>query len=296
MANFLTSVFNGIVGFFSGYHWIVDLVDILLVALIIYYAIRMLRDSRAEQLMKGIFLLVLAFLFAWLFNFVTVKYLLQLLFDNGLLVLVVIFQPELRRILERTANSRSGLRSVFGLFSGDQQERHIQQLNRSIAAVCGATRNLQQMKMGALIVFERESRLGEIANTGTLINADPSTELVTNVFFNKAPLHDGAMIIRDGMILAAGCILPLSDRQIGSQLGTRHRAGVGMSENSDAVVVIVSEETGTISVAVGGRLERDFTPESLRVKLSNELSPAVQEETENRAKRTITKLWGRGKK
>jgi diadenylate cyclase len=295
MVDFFVSVWNWILGFFSTYNWFADTVDILLVALIIYYAIRMIRDSRAEQLIKGILLLLVAYLISSLFNFVTVKYLLQLLFDNGLLALVIIFQPELRRILEKAANSRSGLPSIVGIFTGEQQERQVQQLSQAISAVSVATKSLQQMKMGALIVFERNTRLGDIVNTGTVVDAQASDSLIVNLFFNKAPLHDGAVIIRDGKVFSAGCILPLSDNQnISRELGTRHRAGVGMSENSDAVVVIVSEETGAISVAVEGRLERDFTPESLRVKLSNELMPATEKtDTE---KRGIAKIWGKVKK
>ncbi len=295
MAEFFMTLWNTILGFFSTFNWFTDTIDILLVALIVFYIIRMIRDSRAEQLMKGLLVLVAAYFFSWLFNFVTVKYLLQLLFDNALLVLVVIFQPELRRMLEKTANSRSGLPSVFNVFSSEEKERYVLELNRSISAVSGAARTLRQLKMGALIVFERKTKLGEIANTGTVIDAVPTEDLVANIFFNKAPLHDGAMIIRDGKVYAAGCILPLSDNQhISRELGTRHRAGVGMSENSDAVVVIVSEETGNISVAVGGKLERDFTPESLRVKLSNELAPVSGED--ETAGRGLARLWGRKKK
>ena len=296
MTAFFATVWNAILGFFSTFNWFTDIIDILLVALIIYYAIRMIRDSRAEQLMKGIFLLLFAYFISWLFNFVTVKYLLQLLFDNGLLVLVVIFQPELRRVLEKAANSRSGLPSLVSVFSGEQQERQVQQINRAISATAAAVRTLQQLKMGALIVFERNTRLGEIVNTGTLVNAEPSGELIGNIFFNKAPLHDGAMIVRDGKVHAAGCILPLSDQNISSDLGTRHRAAVGMSENSDAVVVVVSEETGTISVAIGGRLDRDFTPESLRVKLRNELVPASETEEGKNSKWSFAKRKGGEKK
>lgn len=295
MAEFFGTLWNNVLGFFSTFNWFTDTLDILLVALIIFYVIRVIRDSRAEQLMKGLLVLLAAYLVAWLFNFVTVKYLLQLLFDNGLLVLVVIFQPELRRMLEKTANSRSGFSSILNVFSGEDKERVTMELNRSIQAVSGAARTLQQLKMGALIVFERNTKLGEIAGTGTVLDAVPTEDLVANIFFNKAPLHDGALIIRDGKLHAAGCILPLSDNQsISRELGTRHRAGVGMSENSDAVVVIVSEETGNISVAVGGNLERDFTPESLRVKLSNELMPLLKDE--QTAPRGVAKLWGWKKK
>ena len=146
----------------------------------------------------------------------------------------------------------------------------IKRWQKAISATCAAVQTLQKQKMGALIVFERTTKLGEIINTGTVVDADPTPELIGNIFFNKAPLHDGAMIIRDGKVYAAGCILPLTDNhQISSELGTRHRAGVGMSENSDAIVVIVSEETGTVSTAVGGELKRNFSPEALRVALEN---------------------------
>ena len=186
MTEFFQTVWHGIVGFFSSYHWITDTLDILLVALIIYYVIRMIRDSRAEQLIKGIFLLVVAYLLSWLCHFVTVKYILQLLFDNGLLVLVVIFQPELRRMLEKTANSRSGLPALVGIFSGEQKERQTQQINRAISAVSAGVRTLQQLKMGALIVFERNTKLGEIINTGTVVNAEPTGELIGNIFLQSA--------------------------------------------------------------------------------------------------------------
>mgnify|MGYP002618303037 CR=1 FL=1 len=183
----------------------------------------------------------------------------------------------LRRALEQAGHSRLGLRSIFGV-NGEQNEESIKQWQKAISAACAACETLQRQKMGALIVFERDTKLGEIAKSGTLVNADPTRELIGNVFFNKAPLHDGAMIIRDGRVYAAGCILPLSDNlQISRDLGTRHRAAVGMSENSDAVVVIVSEETGTISVAIGGLLKRHLKPETLEKLLINELMPQAEE-------------------
>lgn len=247
-----------------------DILDILLVAFTIYSVIKLVRDSRAEQLIKGILILGLAFLTSQLLSLTTLNYLLQTVFENALLVLVIIFQPEIRRALEQAGHSRlGGALSIFGV-NDEEAELNIKRWQRAISAVCAAVETLQRQKMGALIVFERATKLGEIVNSGTIVEADPTPELIGNIFFNKAPLHDGAMIMRDGRVYAAGCILPLSDNlQISRELGTRHRAGVGMSENSDAIVVIVSEETGTVSMAVAGELKRNFSSEALRVALEN---------------------------
>lgn len=271
MGAFFSAAWESILNFLANYNWITDTLDIVIVAFAIYSLIRLVRDSRAEQLLKGFFLLALAYGFAYLFNLTTLKYLLQIVFDNALILLVVIFQPEIRRVLEQVGHSGFNRFKVLGM-NGEEAEEYIKQWKTAISATCVAVGMLQREKMGALIVFERNTRLGEIADSGTPVNADPSGELIGNIFFNKAPLHDGAMIISDAKISAAGCILPLTeDTSISRSLGTRHRAGVGMSENSDAVVVIVSEETGTISVAKGGELTRDFTVESLRIELENEI-------------------------
>ncbi len=270
IAAFFSNVWNAILGFFSTYNWIIDTMDILLVAFLIYSLIKLVRDSRAEQLIKGIILLAIMFLIASLLNLKAVYFLLQTVFANGLLLLAIIFQPEIRRALEKAGHSRR-LRGLSSIFSGGMQDEElIQRWQRAISATCAACETLQKQKMGALIVFERSTKLGEIVNSGTVVDADPTGELIGNIFFNKAPLHDGAMIMRDGRVYAAGCILPLSDNlQISRDLGTRHRAAVGMSENSDALVVVVSEETGTISVASGGALKRNFSSEALRVALEN---------------------------
>ncbi len=272
MPQFFANAFESVANFLKTYRIITDTLDILLVAFAIFWLIKLVRDSRAEQLLKGFTLLGLAYGAAFLLNLTTTKYLLQILFDNALIVLVVIFQPEIRRALERVGHS--GFVGKFKIFGMNEEEtqQYIDKWKTAIAAVCSGVDLLQRQKMGALIVFERTTRLGEIAKSGTELNADPTGELIGNIFFNKAPLHDGATIIRDGKVYASGCILPLSDNvSIGRSLGTRHRAGVGMSENSDAVVVIVSEETGTVSVAKDGVLTRDFTVESLRIELENEL-------------------------
>lgn len=271
MAAFFSGIFESILNFFKTYQLITDTLDILLVAFTIYWLIKLVRDSRAEQLLKGFFLLGLAYGVAFLLSLTAMKYLLQVLFDNALIVLVIIFQPELRRMLERVGHTGFSQFKIRGL-NEEETQQYIDKWQTAIAAVCNGVDMIKRQKMGALIVFERNTRLGEFAKSGTELNADPTAELIGNIFYNKAPLHDGATIIRDGKVYASGVILPLSDEaSISRSLGTRHRAGVGMSENSDAVVVIVSEETGTISVAKDGVLTRDYTIENLRITLENEI-------------------------
>ena len=264
MTEMLKNIWDTIGRFFASFNWISDTLDILVVALFIYFLIRLVRDSRAEQLMKGIALLALMYLAAYLLNLTTVEFLLKAVFENGLIVLVVIFQPEIRRALEQAGHSKLGVFRLFGGLGTVESTELVEQWHKAIDATAAAVDTLQRQKMGALIVMERSTRLGEIVRSGTVIEAEPSGELISNIFFNKAPLHDGAMIIRDGKVYAAGCILPLTDdQQISRELGTRHRAGVGMSENSDAVVVIVSEETGTVSIAESGELTRNYSHETL---------------------------------
>ncbi len=271
MGAFFSTLWESILNFLRTYNWFADTLDIVIVASAIYGLIRLVRDSRAEQLLKGFFLLAVAYGAAYLLELTTLKYVLQIIFDNALILLVVIFQPEIRRVLEQVGHNGFKRFKILGL-NEEETKVYIEQWKTAISATCTAVGQLQREKMGALIVFERNTRLGEIADSGTAINADSTSELIGNIFFNKAPLHDGAMLIRDGKIVAAGCILPLTeDSSISRSLGTRHRAGVGMSENSDAVVVIVSEETGIISVAKDGELLRNFTVESLRIALENEI-------------------------
>ena len=272
MAAFFENLWRQIVGFFVTYNWISDTLDILLVALFLYFIIRLVRDSRAEQLLRGILFLVLLYVAAYFFQLKTVQFLLQAIFDNGLLLLIVVFQPEVRRALEQAGNSRSGISRLFGGFKAETNAAHIEQWNKAIEETADALEILQKEKMGALIVMERTTRLGEIVRSGTIMEAEPSAALISAVFYNKAPLHDGAMIIRDGKIYAASCILPLTDNlQISRELGTRHRAGVGMSEESDAIVIILSEETGAISIAEGGELTRNFTRETLIKTLADRI-------------------------
>ena len=295
MADFFTKLWGELVAFISSLNIITSLLDILLVAFTIYSLIKLVRDSRAEQLIKGIIFLAFSFLLASLLDLKTLYYLLRMVFDNALIVLVVIFQPEIRRALEHAGHSRFG--GGFSFFSSAEESELVTRAwKRAIAATCAAAEMLQRQRMGALIVFERNTKLGEIVNSGTIVDADPTGELIGNIFFNKAPLHDGAMIMRDGRVYAAGCILPLTDNQtISSDLGTRHRAAVGMSENSDAIVVVVSEETGTISMAVSGDLKRNFSIEALRVALENGMLVDHSRSEEEDGTKPRFRLFGRRK-
>ena len=260
-----------------------DYVDIALVAFLIYMLLPLIRTPSTMRIARSVIaLLVLAWLTEVL-ELYTVSFILNQFLQSGLLAFVILFQPELRRMLDRLGNVR--LRSFFGI------EKPAQEMDTVISQTVMACEILSREKVGALIVFSREARLDEYMRTGTQIDGQVSEQLIRNIFFPKASLHDGAMIIREGRVAAAGCVLPLSEsHRLSADLGTRHRAGVGISEVSDAVVVIVSEETGTISVAVGGMLQRHLAAKTLEKLLQNELCP-VQEETEaNLALRLKQKL------
>ncbi|MCQ2405118.1 MAG: diadenylate cyclase CdaA [Clostridia bacterium] len=271
MAEFFGRIWDRVVGLVSSINVFTSLLDIVVVAVLLYAVFKLVRDSRAEQLVKGIILFLLLYVVARICRLTTLLYIMNFLLTNALILLAVIFQPELRRALERAGRTRVGGDLFnFGL-SNDDLARNAR-VDQSINAVCDGLELLQRQKMGALVVFERSTRLGEVMLTGTELNAEPSAELVGTLFFNKSPLHDGAIILRDGKIAAAGCILPLSDNpQIQSELGTRHRAAVGMSENSDAVVLVLSEETGELSLAVSGVLKPNYSHDSLRLALRNML-------------------------
>ena len=228
-----------------------DILDILIIAYIIYKAISFFRESRAGQLVKGIIVLFVVYIIADWWNLVTVQWMLSKVMNSVLLAAVVIFQPELGRILENVGKTK---------FSRDRfLDNDKDEVSESIDKIAKVAGFMSEKRIGALIVFERTTQLGEIVNTGTHIDAAVSVSIVNNIFFPKSPLHDGAMIIREGRILAAGCILPLTQNDtLSSQLGTRHRAAIGMSENSDAVVLVVSEETGIISIVEGGKITRNY--------------------------------------
>lgn len=225
-----------------------DIFDILIVAFLFYKLIGFIRETRAEQLAKGLLMLVVGALLSRVFNLYTLQWILSALVNVGLVAIVVIFQPELRRLLENIG--RNKLISNFGSINLEDVERISGEFREAILA-------MSKSRTGALIVIERETSLTDIAETGTLINARISKEMIRNVFYEGSPLHDGALIVRGDELYAAGCVLPLTeDKKLSKELGTRHRAGIGITENSDALVFIVSEETGVISKAESGRLER----------------------------------------
>lgn len=241
---------------------IFDIIDILIVAFIIFKAIEFLRETSAGQLVKGIVVLLVVFAIANLFNLVSIKWILTKVLDYAIIALAIIFQPELRRLLEKVGTSNI---SLLGKQSYSAENEKIKEC---IDAVCKAVTVMSDKRIGALIVFERKSSLTEITNTGTVLNADASYEIIGNIFFPKSPLHDGALIINNGTIRAAGCILPLTaNNNINSLLGTRHRAAIGVSEKTDAIALVVSEETGNISLAVNGRITRDYNSVTLKEEL-----------------------------
>ena len=268
-----------------------DLLDILLVAFVIYSGIKLIRETRAIQLAKGVILLAVVYFFVSLFNMETSKYILSLVFGNLLIILVIIFSPEIRHALESVGRSSVSNISLLNFKKRDEQEQE-EIIKSSINAVCKACVDMSDKNIGALIVFEKETKLGEIAKTGTIIDAVVTTEMISNIFFPKAPMHDGATVIKDGRIVAAGCILPLTgnNNEISSELGTRHRAAIGMSETSDALVVVVSEETGIISIAEKGVLSRNISVGDLRERLTNALI-----KSDNKENSKIKKIF-RGKK
>ena len=272
-----------------------DAVDVIIVAFLIYGVVKLVRETRAGQLVKGLFLLVVLFIISSYFNLVMVSRVLAYFFQFAFVAILIVFQPEIRKALEQVGRNNVG-QSIAAVVTGRDRSYDRAQIRKAINAVVDGVGILQQLKMGALIVFERKTKLGDIIETGTQINCEPSGQIVGNIFFNKAPLHDGAMIIRDGMIHAAGCILPLTkNTSVSAELGTRHRAALGVSEESDAVVVVVSEETGQISVAVNGVLARRFTRDTLRDVLEGYLIPQEEASTVRRkfgvlkSKRTVKK-------
>lgn len=265
---YLLSVFTGFLQNFKqailSFDRITDVLDILLVAFIIYSAIKLIRETRAMQLVKGAILLVVLFAIVSLLEMQVSKYLLSFVFSDLLVILVIIFSPEIRHALESVGRSSVSSLNIFNFVNKDDLFQR-ENLEKAINAVCRACADMSDKKIGALIVFKRETMLGEITKTGTIVNADVSPELIGNIFFPKAPMHDGATVIEDGRVVAAGCILPLtSNNNISSELGTRHRAAIGMSEMSDALVVVVSEETGSISIAEKGFLKRNISDGDLR--------------------------------
>ena len=265
-----------------------DYLDIAIVAYLLYKLFPLIRTTGTSRVAKAIIgILVVAWLVDAL-NLYAFSFILEQFLQIGLIALVVLFQPELRRMLDHIGNMK--LHKLLGT------EKPGEEMTPVIEQTVAACEIMSRERVGALIVFARDNRLDEYFKTGTKIDAQISEQLLRNIFFVKAPLHDGAVIVRDGRVAAAACVLPLSDsNRLSADLGTRHRAGVGMSEASDAVVVIVSEETGTISVAVGGMLKRHLAPQTLARLLTQELCPQDAPQQENLMVRLRQKLQKKGK-
>ena len=263
-------------------HWS-DYLDILIVAFLLYKILPLIRTTGAMRIAKVILVVVVLAWVTGLLELYTISFILNQFLQVGLIAVVILFQPEIRRTLDHLGSMK--IKKFFGTEKVEQEMAPI------VAQTVKACEVMSREKVGALIVFARDNRLDEYFKTGTMIDAQVSEQLLRNVFFPKAALHDGAVIIRDGRVAVAGCVLPLSDsKRLNADLGTRHRAGVGMSEVSDAVVVIVSEETGTISLAVGGVLKRHLPPQMLERMLRRELIEPV-----DRKEGIMATLWGKGK-
>ena len=251
---------------------VTDILDIGIMVFLMYHLLLLVRSTKAASLLKGLFMFLAALVLSGLLQLNGINFILNRMVEVGVLGLIILFQPEIRRILEEM-----GSRRFMAFFTHSEVASSMEQ---TISQTVLACTELSQSRTGVLIVFEREILLDDMVRSGTVLDASVSSELLKNIFFVKAPMHDGAVIVRQGRVLAAGCMLPLSKNvNLSRDLGMRHRAGIGMSENSDAVVVIVSEETGSISVAIGGMLKRHLKPETLENLLRNELLP--QEENES---------------
>ena len=260
--NSIYALWNQIIYAVSNMRIPFDILDILIIAYLIYKAIGFLRETRAGQLVKGLIILFGMYLIANWFDLASLKWLLSKVVNSAIIAAAVIFQPELRRLLEKVGRAN---------FSrGQLLDDEAAFFSEGIDKITKAAGMMQESKTGALIVFERKTQLGEIVNTGTVIDAEISVSMVNNIFYPKSPLHDGALIVRDGRLYAAACILPLTQREdISAQLGTRHRAAIGMTENSDAVVLVVYEETGTISIVSNGEITRNYNAVSANERLKN---------------------------
>ena len=279
----ITSFFQNAVYAFMSIK-IKDILDILIVAFLIYKVVNLVRSTSTARVARAIVVLLLATWITGLFQMEMLNFGLNKILELGVIALVIMFQPELRRALERM-----GGKSVKELLSGKSPQGEMEE---AILATVSACEIMSKERVGVLLIFERATSLEDYFKTGTLLDAKTSEQLLRNLFFPKASLHDGAVIIRGGRVAAAGCVMPLSEKpHLSRDLGTRHRAGVGTSEVSDAVVVIVSEETGTISVAVGGMLKRHLAPQTLERLLTTELIPNEQEQKTlmTRIKQGLTK-------
>lgn len=245
---------------------VADIFDILIVACLIYWLLGLIKRTNTVRVARGIVIMILILWLSGLLGLTMINFILRKAVELGLIAIVIIFQPELRRLLEKVGSSR-----INYMFGGEFRSQHLEGVITQTVLACA---DLSKTRTGALIVFERDNQLTDPISTGTIIDAEVTAELLKNIFYIKAPLHDGAVIIKNGRIAAAGCMLPMSNNMnLSKELGMRHRAGIGMSEQTDAVIVVVSEETGSISVAVEGMLKRHLTSETVETLLLRELAP-----------------------
>ena len=273
----LSDIWIKLVSLIYSYDFIIDTIDILIVAFLVYKLIKFLRESRALHVVKGVILVLVAYFIIITLDMQASTYLFEMLMSSFILVLVILFAPELRHALESVGRSRFSVLRMLGFNNRNTASQNRQR--KAVLEICKACNEMSEKKIGALIVIEREIALNEVISTGVKIDADVSKELIGSIFFPNSPLHDGAVIIRDGRVCAAGCILPLTQNtNISSDLGTRHRASIGVSEQSDAVVVVVSEETGQISVVNKGDLQRDVSDGVLIEYLTSYFAPSAQEQ------------------
>lgn len=271
-----------------------DVLDILVIAYLIYRLLLVVRKTNSSRLLKGVLVILVVLWLSSGGRLPALNFLLGHVLEWGIVALIILFQPEIRRILEQVGSSQL---PFLQLFSKPQTDRHT--LEEAISQTVSACGDMSKSRTGALIVFERKNQLDEVLRSGTKLDAEVSSELLKNIFFVKAPMHDGAVIVRDGRVLGAGCMLPLSRNvNLSRDLGMRHRAGIGMSENSDAVVVLVSEETGSISVATGGMLKRHLMTETLEQLLRNELLPQLPapDGQDGKVRKSLKGILGKDKK
>ena len=267
----LSLLFDRLVALFSSYNIITDTLDIALVAVLIFGAIKMLKETRGIQIVKGLIIVGIIYFVINLLEMQASTYLFKTLLGDFIIVLIILFTPEIRHALETMGRKNFAFLNFFGAQQGDAM---YERQKKSVLEICKACNDMSDKKVGALIVFERNTMLGDVIKTGTSVEAKVTRELIGSLFFPNSPLHDGGVVIRDGRICAASCILPLTENDmLSSQLGTRHRAALGITEKSDSVVVVVSEETGMISVAFEGSLERGVTDGVLIERLMDYVLP-----------------------
>ncbi len=288
----MSGVLEGIKIVLSEVGWS-DIADIAIISFIFYKLLVFIRDSRAQMVFKGVLVILATYVVAGILHLQMVSYIVDVIIRNAAIALVFVFQPEIRSVLEKVGRSKF---SVSNLFGKDEDEAKRSETLATISNVVESARTLKKQCMGALIVFEQEIKLNDIVSTGTIVDAAPNVPVIANIFFNKAPLHDGAVVIRDNRVCAAGCILPLTQNtDIDPNMGTRHRAAIGMSENSDAVVVVVSEESGRFSVAYNGKITSTYDAVELTSLLMGLLIDSADDDGDRRAalRRKGEELFGR---